>query len=96
MNLVALPNIASFPSGVVGPTYGLEFNGTLRALRLMTNVFTMMGSPINNVGRHEVDSDAATKSYVDGGLSNIYGAIDANVSNKLQFVVAVYIDMQKR
>jgi hypothetical protein len=56
------------PEGVVGPTYGLELNGTLRALRLMLNVFSMMGSPINMVGRPEVGSDAATKAYVDGTL----------------------------
>ena len=98
MNLVALPNLASFPFGVVRPTYGLELKGTLRALRLMANVLSMMGSPINNVGRPEVNSDAAIKSYVDGELSSLYSAVttavDSDVSSKLRFLVTNSIDLQ--
>ncbi len=99
LNIIAYPNIAAFPSGIVGPTtFGLELNGTLRALRLMTNVLTMLGSPINNVGKPEVGSDAATKSYVDDELSSLYDAVNAQVNstvtNKLKFIVATSIDLQ--
>ena len=98
MNLIALPNIASMPSGVVGPTYGLELNGTLRALRLMAKILSMMGSPINMVGQPEVGPDAATKSYVDGNLSSLYSAVsaavDSNLKTSLKFLVKSSIDYQ--